>query len=364
MISASRPVLLALLASLVLIGGVPPATARTARAAAAPGQFVAGTYSRAGRSTLGTLWGWHMPAASDVGGLQLATLAINGPPGWNNNGPAHGCAVFNGMEPTICIGWQGIPAVSGQYTAQSSAGSWSATATSTHRIVPPRITEAKISGTSVSVAWTPVAGARSYIVAVTTANSSTCCDLQNQVVRGTAHSHTFTNVPVTQGSRYRVGVFALSAVVYRDVPLTEPFEIGEGRVTLVAGGSAKGSGPVAPGRSIKAQVHGSALVSSAAVKIVDLYIQGVPARATVIFRCLKGCSVNENLSGGGTVHTHALRGVTVPNGAVIEVRVTKTGYTGFYDRLVIHTSAVKFFTETRLCLPPNGTRPHVCKNGH
>jgi hypothetical protein len=335
------------------------APARSASPAAGPVQFVVGTYSLAGRPGLGTAWGWHASTAADVTALRLPGLALTGPPHWNNDAPTHGCAVFRGGAHTLCLGWQWIKVRPGEY----SAGNWSATPVVASRIRPPHILLVAASGRNVSVAWAPVPRARSYLVAVTDPRSPTCCDLQSHVVPASARSFLLTNVPMKRGQRYRVGVFAVSADVTRNAGLNGPFDIGEARATVVAGGPAKRSGTTTRAGRINAQVHGTAAVSGSSVKIVDLRVEGLPARTTVVFRCVKGCSVSEVLSGTGTVHSRALPGVTVRSGSVIEVRATKARYTGFYDRLVIHSSALGFFTEKKLCISPNGTTPHVCKNG-
>ncbi len=214
-----------------------------------------------------------------------------------------------------------------------------------------------------SVAWKPVPGARSYVLGVTSAKSPTCCDLQNQVVPSTATSYVLTNVPMTKGHSYRVGVFALSTDVTKDIPLSEPFEVGEGHRIIVIGSSGKPTGHTPVGPVIRAQVHGSALIGGSSVKIGDLRVEDVPARTTVVFHCLKGCAVSEQVIGSGIVHSQKLRGLTVPTGSVIEIRATHARYTGFYDRLIIHSNSLGFFTETKMCLSPGATTPHVCHNG-
>ena len=337
------------------------ASARPATGSTEPVQFVVGTYAVAGQSALGTFWGWHTPQASDVASMDLTDLQLTGPPGWNNGAPVHGCAVFNGMAPTICLGWKPFPVRPGLYTAEGSSGTFTATALTTSHVQAPRITKAVASGSTIAVSWQPVQGAHAYIVAATPAGAGTCCDLQNQVVPAGARSYDFQNVGLTKGRSYRVGVFALSDNVLVDAPLTQPFEIGEGHVTVVAGGATKsGGGKVAAKGRIRAQVHGSALVGGSSVKILDLRVEGVPNGTSIVFRCLKGCSISEEVGGSSVVHSHALRGKTVPSGAVIEVRATKPGYIGFYDRLVMHANALAFFTQQTMCLAPNKTQPYSC----
>jgi len=175
-----------------------------------------------------------------------------------------------------------------------------------------------------------------------------------------------TNVALTTGQRYRIGVFALSFDISKNAPLTKLFEIGEGRITVIAGAKPIKTNKkvAAPAKRMNVQVHGSALVGASSIKIVDLRVEGLPAKTSVVFRCVKGCTASEDLSGGGVVHSRILRDLTVPTGSVIEIRATKAGYVGFYDRLRLHATALGFFTETKMCLPAHGTKPHVCKNGH
>ena len=80
-------------------------------------------------------------------------------------------------------------------------------------------------GGSVSVSWTGVAGAQSYLVRVF--DTSTTSITGEQVVSGGTTSHTLTGLTLNPGDQYQLTVFAFSNNLISGA-ITEPFNMSSG----------------------------------------------------------------------------------------------------------------------------------------
>lgn len=88
----------------------------------------------------------------------------------------------------------------------------------------------------------------------------------------------------------------------------------------------------------------------------ELRIKGVPWKATVELRTQ---GVRERITGSGSVSSRKLLGRTLTEGAILELRVSKLGWVGYYARLRVSSSGVSVVS--RQCLPPTGgNAPQRC----
>ena len=335
-----------------------------------PVQFAAGTASNS-NGVWGIAWVFRA-SASDLSSVKLGT--VFGPPGWNGGAAISGsCAAsFLGMASTYCVGWGGPPPTAGPFTAKTETGSLSAQIDPANTV--PRVASVAAFPTHdqrVRASWPATSGVGSYLVDISPSGSQFCCQAAAEVLPGSVTSVTFSNLLLVPGTVYTLEVISFSADLTADRPLDAPFNLGGSSTTFVApsaptGPSSGGSGqqPAAArwGKSLSAVVHGSAGKEGSFLRVLNLRVVGVPPGASVVFSCLSGCSLHESLSGTGTVISRALSNVRVPDGSRIEVRVTKAGYTGFDDRLVLHwASTSHWFDQTILCIPLNsGAKPRAC----
>ncbi|MBA2462896.1 MAG: thrombospondin type 3 repeat-containing protein [Actinobacteria bacterium] len=81
----------------------------------------------------------------------------------------------------------------------------------------------------------------------------------------------------------------------------------------------------------------------------ELRIKGVPFQGTVELRTQ---GFRERLKGSGSVASRKLLGRALREGAILELRVFKVGWIGYYARLRVSSSGVTVVS--RQCLPPTG----------
>lgn len=89
------------------------------------------------------------------------------------------------------------------------------------------------------------------------------------------------------------------------------------------------------------------------LQVLRLNVVGAPTKARIAVRCVRGCTLNRaSVSSGPTVNLSALfRGKTLKPGAVIEIRVTKTGFSGQFFRYTLAESGIR---GTECSIAPKG----------
>ena len=85
------------------------------------------------------------------------------------------------------------------------------------------------------------------------------------------------------------------------------------------------------------------------LQFTRLQIKGVPFKGVVELR-LQG--ERERLAGSGSVSSRKLLGDAIAERAVLELRVSKPGWIGYYARLRVTSNGVTVIT--RRCLSPTG----------
>jgi Fibronectin type III domain len=131
---------------------------------------------------------------------------------------------------------------------------------------------------------------------------------------------------------------------------------------------AAGAGNVVAGpRIIAGQVHGVwGIVPNGSVVVVQMRTSGLPHGSTLSIRCLRGCKVREELSApkSGVVRSRALaHRLTLPRGAVLELKATKLDFVGWYAELTVlgNPKTLAVFREKQRCLTPSPPhRPVAC----
>ncbi len=123
-------------------------------------------------------------------------------------------------------------------------------------------------------------------------------------------------------------------------------------------------------RRITPEVHFTATYTIATpVVFSHIRVGPVPAGARITFRCIRGCAQHETLAAGGagTVVIPNLPRLRLTRTSAFTLTVTKPGFIGFYDRLVVIGLAganPRAVTETKLCVPASGPKtPRACGSG-
>ena len=153
----------------------------------------------------------------------IATGAVRALGHFIGSGPT--TALENVADRSIC--WTFALPVTGNYTAQGTAGSTAFTGTSsldaTSQLQPPSITSLQVVPGSVSVFWNATDDARSFLVRV---NAVPFMGITKEmVVSGDSRSATLTGLPLTTGANYQVTVFAFSQDLLTPDPLNGVFNV-------------------------------------------------------------------------------------------------------------------------------------------
>ena len=191
-----------------------------------PIDFASGTWSSGGE-VIGTAFVFR----TDPGGDQLSSVSISGPSGWNDGAPVVPSFYDPpGMAANRAMFWGFIDPVTGTYTA-TGTGTAVHTGTSVlnseSTLPEPTVNEPSVDyeGGSVSVSWTGVVGAQSYLVRVF--DTSTTSITGEQVVSGGTTSDTLTGLTLNPGDQYQLTVFAFSNNLISGA-ITEPFNMSSG----------------------------------------------------------------------------------------------------------------------------------------
>jgi YVTN family beta-propeller protein len=161
----------------------------------------------------------------------IATGAVRALGHFIGSGPR--TVLENIADRSIC--WTFTLPVTGSYAAQGTAGSTAFTGTGSldaaNQLAAPQITSLQAGAGSVSVAWTPPAGAHSFLVRVNPV-PFTGITGEKIVSRGSS-SATLTGLTLTTGATYQVNVFAFSQDVLTPDLLTSVFNISADNTTFI-----------------------------------------------------------------------------------------------------------------------------------
>jgi YVTN family beta-propeller protein len=153
----------------------------------------------------------------------IATGAVRALGHFVGSGPT--TTLENLADRSIC--WTFALPVTGNYTAQGTAGSTAFTGTSsldaTSQLQPPAITSLQVTPDSVRVLWNATSGARSFLVRVAPVPFTGIT--KELVVSGGSRSATLTGLALNTGANYQLTVFAFSQDLLTPDPLNGEFNI-------------------------------------------------------------------------------------------------------------------------------------------
>ena len=94
--------------------------------------------------------------------------------------------------------------------------------------------------------------------------------------------------------------------------------------------------------------------TAAGARFRFLGVRGAPKLARVDVRCSRGCARTRRIVRATVTHIDSFRGLALPAGARIVIRITKPGWIGMYRAFTVASGDVSY---TERCLPPGSATP-------